>query len=61
MPNYYIVIFNPNSRDSCIMTDSKGFVETFTTRQVALEEAEKWLDGEQYRAISVLQETDNES
>lgn len=49
-----IVIFNTNSIDSEILTDSHGFISEFYNSEDAKEEADKWIDRTQYRDYKIL-------
>lgn len=55
----YIVIFNPSSSDSEVLTDMKNFVEEFPDGDAAVTEATKWLDGSQYRDFKVYEEVES--
>jgi hypothetical protein len=45
----YIIIWNPNSSDSHIHTNTRGFIESFEEAEEAIEEAKKCKDNTDYR------------
>lgn len=56
----YIVVFNPNAKDSELLTDGHGFAEKFGSFEEANNEAIEWLDEDQYREFSVYGECTHE-
>lgn len=52
----YIVVFNMGYRDSEFLTNSNGFVEVFSSKSEAAEEAEKWVDDKQYREFNIYED-----
>lgn len=54
--NPIIVIFNGGTKDIQILTDNHGFIKEFYNSKDAQEEADKWIDGTQYRDYQLYQE-----
>lgn len=52
----YIIVWNPNSRDSHIHVDTHGFIQSFEEREDAIKEAEECKDNEHYRNFCLYQE-----
>lgn len=52
----YIIVWNHNSRDSHIHTDSHGFIEIFEDREGAVKEGEACQDSEHYRDFILFEE-----
>lgn len=52
----FIVIFNFEERDSEILKTNHGFIQEFADQDDAVDEAQKWLDGKDYRTFKVFEE-----
>lgn len=52
----YIIVWNPNSRDPFIHTNSHYFKDEFYTYEEAKEEAEANLDNDQFRDYAIFEE-----
>ena len=52
----YIVVFNVGFTDHEVMTNSRGFVEEFESAIGAIQEAEEWIDGNQYLSYNVYEQ-----
>ena len=55
----YIIVWNPNSRDPFIHTNSHYFKDEFYTYEQAKEEAEKNIDDEHFRSYSIFEEVNS--
>lgn len=53
--SYCIVIFNNGSVDHEILTDDHGHIQEFADEIEAENEAEEWLDDDQYRDFEIFE------
>lgn len=52
----YIIVWNPNSRDPFIQTNTRYFKEEYSTYEAAKEAAEADVDNEDYRNYAIFEE-----
>ncbi len=51
----YIIIWNQNNIDNCIHLETGGFIDCFDSEEEARQEAEKCVDGEDFRSYEIYQ------